>query len=555
MEEPHATTEARVRRVAGVAVTLPAPSTSRPAPFLDRLLPISPTRARRRVEAALASAFVVGLLFVMMAARPYNHDDELYVTAGVLARHLTLYRDFAYNQTPLYPLVLSAVFGFLDGHYYLAGRLVSLALALVAVALGWFIATRTTGSSRLGLVVPLLFATSTTIQSAVGCARNDVLPWSLMLGTVAAVLCGWGARERRGVAAWMMAAGVLASLSLSSKQTYLFVPAGTLLYLLLAPRVPHRGAAVLAFAAGGTVGALVDLYYLLVAGETFVYQLFRYNLVVLHDWYTRVGEADEFTLGGRLFSAGRSFVRDGVAPAALVCVVAVLATARWSGTRLALGRFLATPVGYLTVLCLLALPCSWAPSPSHPQYFLPTFALGTLIAVSMLGIHPPSSLTGRALAALVLVLGMTVGTGRALTFVPNAVSPSSWVATQLHADGLAIRAGAGGEHVCVATLSPLRPLDVGLSIVPELASGPFLFRSGDAVDREHLERMHGTSPSRLADLLDRRRPGAILLGFEDGWSILPDAPLRDYARERGFRPGPPVGEVWYADGPGIGCVR
>ena len=260
MDEPHATTEARGPRVADVVVTLPAPSTARRASFLERLLETSPTRARRVAEAVLASGFVVALLFVMMAARPYNHDDELYVTAGVLARHLTLYRDFAYNQTPLHPLVLSGVFGFLDGHYYLAGRLVSFALALIAALLGWFIAARITGSSRLGLVVPLLFATSTTIQSAVGCVRNDVLPWTLMLGTVAAVLCGWGARERRGVAAWMMAAGVLASLSPSSKLTYLFVPAGTLVYLLVAPGVPQRGTAVTAFVAGGAVGALVDLY-------------------------------------------------------------------------------------------------------------------------------------------------------------------------------------------------------------------------------------------------------------------------------------------------------
>jgi hypothetical protein len=548
-------TEARVYGVAGGVVDPTAPRMPRRARLLDRLLETSPTRARRVAETVLASGFVLAVLFVMMAARPYNHDDEWYVTAGVLARHLTLYRDFAYHQPPFHPLVLSAVFRFLDGHYYLAGRLFSLALALGVAVLGWFITTRIAGSSRLGLVAALLFATSTTIQSAVGCVRNDILSCALMLGTVAAVLCGSGARTRRSLVGWMVAAGVLASLGFSSKQTYVFVPAGTLLYLLLVAQLPNRGTAVLAFVAGGAAGALLDVYYLLVAGESFVYQLFQLNLVVLHDWYTRAGYPDDLTLGGRLYAAGRSFVRDGVAPAALVCAIASLGTARAAGARFRPGRTLSTPTGYLTVLFLLSVPCAFAPNPSHPQYFVPTFALGTLIAVSLLGLHPPSSVPGRAVMAVLLAAGMVVGTGRALSFVPNAVSRSSWVAMQIHADGLAIRAGAGGAPICVATLSPLRPLDAGLSIVPELASGPFVFRAGDAIDRVRLERIHGTSPSLLPDLLDRRRPGAILLGFENDWNILPDAPLRDYARAQGFRPGPPVGEVWYADGPGIGCVR
>jgi len=299
---------------------------------------------------------------------------------------------------------------------------------------------------------------------------------------------------------------------------------------------------------------MVDLYYFLVAGDAFSYMMVRFNVVVATDWYTRAGLADELTIAGRLLAAGRSFVRDGVAPAALLCAVAGVVTARRSGSLPSLARLASTPVGFLASLWLVSIPMSWTPKPQHPQYFLPTFVLGSLLAASILGLYPPTVRALRLAAAAVLALGMSAGVARAVTFAPGTLSPTSWVAMQVHADGLAIRAGAGGRRICVATLSPLRALDVGLSIIPELAAGPFLFRSGEVLGRERLAQLHGTSPSLLPELLDRRRPGAILVGFEVGWNIVPDAPLRAYALARGFTPGPLVDALWYGGGPGVGCV-
>jgi len=513
--------------------------------------------APARIERCAVTAFVGFLLVAMMTARPYNHDDELYVTAGVLARHLILYKDFVYNQPPFYPLFLAVIFRGLASYYYLAARITSFVLAIAGARLMYVIACRTTGSPRLALAAPVLFATSTTVQSAGGSARNDILPCVLMLACAALVLAAPRVRRRDVGALTMALAGLLAALAVSCKLVYLFLPAATLLYLLAVRPWPSR--ATTAFVAGLLAGASLDLYYLAIARDQLLFNLFDFHLTLKSEWYVRNGEGWELEPLGRLYDAATSFVRDGVAPPALVTLGVALAILWRRGPLPALRDLtglVATPTGYVALLAALSLPCAFEPYPSMPQYFVPTFALGsllTLAAVARLG--TPGRTLRRVLAAA-FVAAIFVGTVRAVTYVPRMLSPRSWVAMQIHADGVAVRDGAGGKPICVATLSPIRPLDAGLTILPELASGPFLFRSGDLLSAARLDELRATSPSRLPELLDRRRPGAILVGFENDFTISVDDHFRDYARSRGFTAAsPPAPEVWYSDGPGVGCVK
>ena len=66
-----------------------------------------------------------GLIAVLLLAAAMTtgitYDEDQHIAAGVLARHLRPYADFVYLQPPLYPLLLSVVFGVADGHYLLAG--------------------------------------------------------------------------------------------------------------------------------------------------------------------------------------------------------------------------------------------------------------------------------------------------------------------------------------------------------------------------------------------------------------------------------------------------
>src|SRR5215467_9288433 len=76
-----------------------------------------------------------GALCVLMVfhsfTQLFNQDEEQFITAAYLAEHLRLYTDFLYNQTPIYPLILSKLLRlFSNVRPFLIARLLSAALAI-----------------------------------------------------------------------------------------------------------------------------------------------------------------------------------------------------------------------------------------------------------------------------------------------------------------------------------------------------------------------------------------------------------------------------------------
>jgi hypothetical protein len=81
----------------------------------------------------------------------------------------------------------------------------------------------------------------------------------------------------------------------------------------------------------------------------------------------------------------------------------------------------------------------------------------------------------------------------------------------------------------VATLFPLWVVDAN-PIESTLATGPFIFRSGDGYDPGLLASLHALSPSTLDPIFDADPPGAIYAGrYGDAWQPPMDKPLADYA--------------------------
>ena len=75
------------------------------------------------------------LLLARALATPIDYDEEQYVAAGVMARHLMLYRDFIYLQGPADPLLLAGLFSLTGGWYLLTARLLSWTLAVCVFGL------------------------------------------------------------------------------------------------------------------------------------------------------------------------------------------------------------------------------------------------------------------------------------------------------------------------------------------------------------------------------------------------------------------------------------
>jgi len=88
-------------------------------------------------------------------------------------------------------------------------------------------------------------------------------------------------------------------------------------------------------------------------------------------------------------------------------------------------------------------------------------------------------------------------------------------------------AGAAGK---VATLSPIYPLEGGLDVYMELATGPFAYRTGDITAPDLAKFYRMTSPATIGALLKSDPPAALLLGFEPEL----EAPLMTFAEQNGY---------------------
>jgi hypothetical protein len=82
------------------------------------------------------------------------------------------------------------------------------------------------------------------------------------------------------------------------------------------------------------------------------------------------------------------------------------------------------------------------------------------------------------------------------------------------------------------TLAPLFPLEAGLSIYPELATGPFAYRVGGLLSPDERRVQRIFTIDDIETVLNARPPRALFLGFEDEDL---EEPLAQYAQARKYR--------------------
>lgn len=506
--------------------------------------PSLPSRSTVFSVVALAVA-VCSTAAVMATTMKYNHDEEQYVAAVVLLERLALYRDFIHLQTPVYPLLASWVLWAAPENVYAALRWASGALFALCCLCASAVCVRACGGVRAAAVAALLFCTSPSLQAAAGSARNDILPcFFLLAGLLAAATEATRPRRdrpaRSGGVAWFLC-GLCLVLAVGAKVSYAFAPVAAFLYLLW-PRpagVERPAGSVLAYCAGCAAGAAPVAYHLVSAPDGFVYGVVGYHLTAPLEWYTRNGYTDMLSVPYRLAFAVKALAKEPPAVAALGLVAwSAASVAGVRGWRAVPGVLLRGPRGLIALALAGSVPFGLLPNPPQPQYMVPVFALLVLFGACCLPDVAAPSRKRRALLGLLVCTGAALGVGRVVVRLPRFLHPPSWTTARVREEALAIRAAlpAGGP-ACVATLSPIRALGAGASIYPELASGPFFFRSGDLLRPDQVAALRGVSPSTLARMLDDAPPGAVLVGYESSrrWRVNLDGMFIAYAASRGYR--------------------
>ncbi|BCP53927.1 hypothetical protein K32_25440 [Kaistia sp. 32K] len=503
--------------------------------------------ARSRSALVGAGVAILSLLiFAMVALRVLNFemrkDEQLYVPPIRLLETEQIYRDFFYNHTPGSAWLFYGI-GRLTGsdHLLLTGRLGVLlgwVVLISAIAAFSYVLTR----SRLvsWCIVLLSLMNENFLLQPGMTATNNLLP--LPLSFIGVALFVLGVRDERPQPLYYAASGFFLALAVCFKVSAVAFVFPIAIAAFLLPRAlgvrERAGWVVAPLAIGGVVGGLPILYYLATDGSRFLAHVLGYHTGP-HVQYMRLsGSADDgaaMSLVAKLLLAHDIWFSAGIAVALVVVLTLLITVLRRRAEGRPAMRAISAPALVVLGALVFSVAFSFIPTPGFPQYFAPPLIclpLALALAFGDLGVDERRHVLPVLIAATAIVL--LIATPRLGQFLGRAPHPGRWTVMQVHDDGVRIaeRMAEAGAHGKVATLAPLYPLEGGLQVYPELATGPFAYRSGDLTKPALAAQYKMTSPTRVGALLASDPPAALLLGFDP---VL-EAPMRAFAEANGYAP-------------------
>jgi hypothetical protein len=167
------------------------------------------------------------------------------------------------------------------------------------------------------------------------------------------------------------------------------------------------------------------------------------------------------------------------------------------------------------------------PTPTFQQYFFSALPFAILsVGLMCQSIRPVWGATVMAALALVSI----VGAPEPLRSLGILTTPSRWTPMKAHDIGTSILPVV--SQGTIVTLAPIYPLEAGLTVFPELATGPFAYRVGTLMSAEERRRQRILDVDDMGSVIGERKPAALLLGFEPEEL---EEPLAQYAQQQKYR--------------------
>jgi 4-amino-4-deoxy-L-arabinose transferase-like glycosyltransferase len=465
------------------------------------------------------AAFVLCTLLIWATATRsgLNHNEHMYVAAARLYGPLRLYSDYAYLQTPLLPMVNSALFALTgNSHLLLVARFHAALWALAAVCAVYWIGRDLTRSRAIGAAAALAFASHPLFLVNVAESSNYVMPLGLTLLSFLALLRAITATHdsvARTLACGLC--GLAIGLAITCKSFYACVALGLLAIAWLAcGRIPALYAL-----AGLAVGVGPVLYYLVRDPAAFYYGNLGYH-VANSDYRSAIGSGLPMSAGQKLAFV-RKLWRDPLwIGASLYCLGAAVALWRAQTAFERSPRFV-----YAAGLTVVGFVAALLPTPAFDKYFIVPAAFLLIAAIAAID----TDAFWPRLSFIALCALCTASAPATYRLAKQLRGHPTWTRVERDAKKLDERLMCSSSTY-VATLSPILPLEAGCSIYPELATGPFAFRVADDHSQDDQEELNVVGSLRLEAFLEQRKPRAILVGFEPNH----DALFEDYAKQRGY---------------------
>jgi hypothetical protein len=397
------------------------------------------------------------LLFALLSVlRPVNHDESQYVAAAILARNALPWRDFAYFQTPLQPVLFAPIAVGMGTLAWPALRVLNAILGAVAVLMVGRAARAAGSTPRMGIVA-MLFAGTDILLFSAGTARNDALPAAALAGALVLIV---HAAQGRGTTRHALLTGFLLALAAGTKISYAIPAAAYFVWALLDRR--HRPAMI----ALGALPVVVLIGWMVAqAPEAARFEVLTFPALAPGQMYRDAGRAWKLSLGFMAIDSLK-FLALGAALPAIVAVAA-----RWRRDERGLVRL-------LDVMILAGLVAALLPEPTWRQYLLPILP-PLFVRLALVWERSPPARWERIAFAIFFFAGLAPSVEAAVLTAQHGAPMANAVT-----DGARLSAAMDQQQVTgmVATLAPQYVVAAGRAIDPRFAAGPFYFRSHDLLD-------------------------------------------------------------------------
>ena len=483
----------------------------------------------------------------------------MYVAASVLVRDYSLYVDFSFLQMPYFPVFLGALFKlFGTTHYLLTARLLIFVLISIATILVFITSVRITGSRSLSISLAAIFSFNQMVILISQEASNYVP--ALACSVAAFYFFVRGSEDGRGRAMYLLC-GLALALSVGFKLYYIVALPPFILASLLYPvalRLKERARGVLMpFVAGFVAGLLPVGFFIYTSGP----DIFFFNNLGYHNLNSTILE-------------GRGFITDFLSPLKALLIlfevlyptnlvlavgvlslgVLVLRRVKFKLEEVPVGLFLSFFLLIVTLAAMwmivpvsgkvttAALPASRISgyfsdlAMSFIPYGIQYFATPVPFAVFLFA-YLYSALDGlvtqkRVVLITMLAVSVIYGGGHIALKVMRIHHTNQWMGIAIHNMGLAVarEASLNGDGERIASLISIIPLEGGMSIYHEFATGPFTYRVGGLLDETERARYGVVSASDLDDFFKSDPPAVILTGSERAY----EARLEEYAGNNGY---------------------
>lgn len=484
------------------------------------------------VTVAVLALVAVGI-FARIMNYPLQHDEEIHVAAGRMLFQEPLYTSLNYNHMPNLPLLLAGLYA-LTGtdHLLLAGRILIVASWIMTAGLFVLIARHFRQPFHLAGLAILLLTGNTLLGPAGMIVTNNFLPVPFaLLGFYLFAVATDGPAPRPVFA---LLAGISLAFAIGLKVSYIFLAPPFAIAALLVPHglsVWRRVRLVaLPLLGGALIGGLPAILFLLDNPDSFLAHTLRYFTVAHKAYWQAITEPKVMAIAGKVMLAQDAWLAGSIVLCACLAGFFALTIVARDGAR----QLLWWPVALMVALMILGAGTAFVPTPSFPQYYVPPIPF--LIVLMML-LHARLAPLDRAPAALLLVavalLTLAAAAPRLMLDLPRLASPGKWTGLAMHREGERVRQALAdaGLHGRIATLSPIIPLEGGLPIYPEFASGPFVYRVADLIPPADRRWYRMVSARDLPAFLAVTPPDGILVGAEGAL----DAGFQNYATAHGYR--------------------